>query len=97
MAEPHGDLRRQERPRRAAPGDPVARHGEAEPSRERLAGFAGPMDVCLIVANGLSSTAVERHGLPLLSAVLMAFGARHLTLGPVVLAANGRVALSTPP
>ena len=65
-----------------------------QPSRERLAGLAGPMDVCLIVTNGLSSTAVERHGLPLLSAVLMAFGTRHLILGPVVLAPNGRVALS---
>jgi ethanolamine ammonia-lyase small subunit len=37
-----------------------------EPWRERLARLAGPMDVCLIVTNGLSSTAVERHGLPLL-------------------------------
>jgi ethanolamine ammonia-lyase small subunit len=46
-----------------------------EASRERLAGLASPMDVCLIVTNGLSSTAVERHGLPLLSAVLLAFGA----------------------
>ncbi|MGH8589022.1 MAG: ethanolamine ammonia-lyase subunit EutC [Gammaproteobacteria bacterium] len=63
-------------------------------SREQLAGLASPMDMVLIVTNGLSSTAVERHGLPLLSAVLMAFGARHLTLGPVVLAPNGRVALS---
>ena len=29
VAEPHEDLRRQQRPRRAAPGDSVARHGEA--------------------------------------------------------------------
>ncbi len=63
------------------------------PSRERLAGLVRPMDICLIVTNGLSSTAVERHGLPLLSAVLLDFGARHLCLGPVVLASNGRVAL----
>jgi len=63
-------------------------------SRERLVGLAGPMDVCLIITNGLSSTAVERHGLPLLSAVLAALGARHLNAGPVVLAQNGRVALS---
>jgi ethanolamine ammonia-lyase small subunit len=65
-----------------------------EASRERLAGLASPMDVCLIITNGLSSTAVERHGLPLLSAVLLAFGARHLSAGPVVLTPNGRVALS---
>ena len=65
-----------------------------EASRERLAGLASSMDVCLIVTNGLSSTAVERHGLPLLSAVLAALRARHLNAGPVVLAQNGRVALS---
>ncbi len=52
-------------------------------SRERLAGLASPMDMVLIVTNGLSSTAVERHGLPLLSAVLLALGARHLKAGPV--------------
>ena len=63
-------------------------------SRERLAGLASSMDMVLIVTNGLSSTAVERHGLPLLSAVLLALGARYLTLGPLVLAPNGRVALS---
>jgi ethanolamine ammonia-lyase small subunit len=34
-------------------------------SRQRLAGLERPMDVVLIVTNGLSSTAVERHGLPL--------------------------------
>ena len=52
-------------------------------SRERLAGLAGPMDVVLIVTNGLSSTAVERHGLPLLSAVLLALRAREPNDGPV--------------
>ncbi|MCA1852246.1 MAG: ethanolamine ammonia-lyase subunit EutC [Beggiatoa sp.] len=65
-----------------------------EASRQRLAGLAVPMDVCLIVTNGLSSMAVERHGLPLLSAVLPALRARHFTAGPVVMAQNGRVALS---
>ncbi len=65
-----------------------------EPSRARLAGRAAPMDVVLIVTNGLSSTAVERHGLPLLRAVLEDLRARHLSIGPVVLAQDGRVALS---
>ena len=51
-------------------------------SRERLAGLASPMDVILIVTNGLSSTAVERHGLPLLSAVLAALGPGTSTSDP---------------
>lgn len=55
---------------------------------------AGEADVALIVTNGLSSTAVERHGIPLLQAVLNGFRARQLRLAPVYLVANGRVALS---
>jgi ethanolamine ammonia-lyase small subunit len=55
-----------------------------------------PWDMEIIVTDGLSSTAVERHGLPLLEAVLAAFRALDLDLGPVVLVPNARVALSDP-
>jgi ethanolamine ammonia-lyase small subunit len=51
-------------------------------------------DVALIVTNGLSSTAVERHGLPLLRAIRKAYQATSLRLAPVALVANGRVALA---
>jgi ethanolamine ammonia-lyase small subunit len=50
-------------------------------------------DVVLIVSNGLSSTAVNCHGLPLLGAVTTALLAAGLSLGPVCLVPNARVAV----
>jgi len=55
---------------------------------------AGEVDVALIVTNGLSSTAVERHGLPLLQAITDGYRERGIRVAPVALIANGRVALS---
>ena len=52
------------------------------------------VDVALIVTNGLSSTAVERHGIALLKAILESFKARQFLIAPVTLVANGRVALA---
>jgi ethanolamine ammonia-lyase small subunit len=66
---------------------------EASRTRLRLSS-AGEPDVALIVTNGLSSTAVERHGIPLLQAILNAFRGRQLRLAPVSLVPDGRVALS---
>jgi ethanolamine ammonia-lyase small subunit len=51
-------------------------------------------DVVLIVTNGLSSTAVKRHGIPLLQAIVEGCRSRQITIAPVCLVANGRVALS---
>ena len=51
-------------------------------------------DVALIVTNGLSSTAVERHGIPLVQAIVDAYRSRQICIAPVSLVANGRVALS---
>lgn len=66
-----------------------------EESRDRLRKHtAGEADVALIVTNGLSSTAVERHGMPLLHAIVTGYRARHIRIAPVTLVANGRVALS---
>jgi ethanolamine ammonia-lyase small subunit len=65
-----------------------------EESRSRLRDVASPADLVLIVTNGLSSTAVERHGLPLVRAILNACRAQYVSIAPVCLAANGRVALS---
>jgi ethanolamine ammonia-lyase small subunit len=66
-----------------------------EASRARLRDLhADPVDVALIVTNGLSSIAVARHGIPLLQAILTAYRTRPLRLTPISLAANGRVALS---
>jgi ethanolamine ammonia-lyase small subunit len=64
-------------------------------SRARLGDVDGAeADVALIVTNGLSSTAVERHGIPLLQTIVSAYRGRQISLAPVVLVANGRVALS---
>lgn len=66
-----------------------------EESRVRLRNVnAGETDVALIVTNGLSSTAVERHGMPLLQAIMNGYRKRQFRIAPVSLAANGRVALS---
>jgi ethanolamine ammonia-lyase small subunit len=54
----------------------------------------GDVDVALIVTNGLSSTAVERHGIPLLQAIVSGCRAGRFRIAPVFLVANGRVALS---
>ena len=67
----------------------------SEESRSRLRNFdAEEADVSLIVTNGLSSTAVERHGIPLLRAILNGYRSRQIRVAPVCLVANGRVALS---
>lgn len=67
----------------------------SEGSRTRLRNCnAGAVDVALIVTNGLSSTAVERHGIPLLQAIVNGYRTRRIRIAPVSLVANGRVALS---
>jgi len=66
-----------------------------EASRTRLENLtASATDVALIVTNGLSSTAVERHGMALLQAIVEGFRARQISIAPVALVANGRVALA---
>jgi len=55
-------------------------------------------DIALIFSNGLSSTAMDAHGLALLSAILDAYRGRMVTddvrIAPVCLVPNARVALS---
>ncbi|MGD0958255.1 MAG: ethanolamine ammonia-lyase subunit EutC [Methylomonas sp.] len=64
-------------------------------SRDILQAYdAEAADVALIVTNGLSSTAVDSHGLALLKEVMAAYTGCGLKLGPVCLAANARVALA---
>lgn len=66
-----------------------------EASRTRLKNAAGQgADVAMIVTNGLSSIAVERHGIPLLRAISALYRARGMVMAPIVLAADGRVALA---
>ena len=51
-----------------------------------------PVDLAIVVADGLSAVAAQRHALPLLAALRRALAGR-LTLAPVVIATQARVAL----
>jgi ethanolamine ammonia-lyase small subunit len=67
----------------------------SEGSQERLSKCqSGGVDVALIVTNGLSSTAVERHGMPLLQAIVNCYQEHRISIATIALAANGRVALA---
>jgi ethanolamine ammonia-lyase small subunit len=62
------------------------------PVLEARAGLSN--DVAVIVSNGLSSKALDNHGLALLEAMVAAFALTRLRFGPVCLVPNGRVALA---
>ncbi|MGY2050390.1 ethanolamine ammonia-lyase subunit EutC [Methylobacterium sp. JK268] len=64
------------------------------PSEARLAAAAGsPVDLALVVADGLSARAVHAGAVPLLAALAPALAASGWSLGPVVVAEQARVAL----
>ena len=63
-------------------------------SHARLAGQSGrDFDVQLVVADGLSSTAVHAHAAPLLAALQPHIAAQGWRVGPAVLTHQGRVAI----
>jgi ethanolamine ammonia-lyase small subunit len=67
----------------------------SEGSQERLSKCqSGGADVALIVTNGLSSTAVERHGMPLLQAIVNCYQEHRISIATIAMVANGRVALA---
>ncbi len=53
-----------------------------------------PVDIALILTNGLSSTAVEAHGVPLIEEIHRSFTVTGFVMAPIVLIANGRVAVA---
>lgn len=61
-------------------------------SAARLTPPAGGCDLAIVVADGLSAPAVERHAQPLLAALLPRLA--DLRIAPLVLAEQGRVALA---
>lgn len=75
-------LRRPDCGRRLSPG-----------SREALSGRGAPVDLALVVGDGLSATAVHAHAIPLIAAFLPHLRRQNLSLAPVVLARGARVAL----
>lgn len=61
--------------------------------RDRLAAHAGNADLALVFGDGLSATAVASHAAPFVAALLPRLVAQGLTLAPVVIALQARVAL----
>lgn len=57
---------------------------------------AGGHDVAIVVADGLSASAVELNAVPMVQAIAARLAAAGLSLAPVVLAAQARVALGDP-
>ena len=69
----------------------------APESEARLAAFAPhACDVVLVLADGLSATATHRHGPALAAALSRRLRARGLSLGPVCLVSQARVAIEDP-
>ncbi|MCW5717445.1 MAG: ethanolamine ammonia-lyase subunit EutC [Bauldia sp.] len=66
---------------------------EAREVLEALASNTEPPDVAIVVADGLSATAVQRHAAPLLELVVAGLTRVRLRTGPAVLVAQGRVAV----
>lgn len=54
---------------------------------------SGPVDLALVVADGLSAAASRRHSVPLLGALKELLARNSWKLGPVVLVHQGRVAI----
>jgi ethanolamine ammonia-lyase small subunit len=53
-----------------------------------------PCDIALVIADGLSATAIEYHAVPLLAALLPSFAEAALTLGPLCIVTQARVAIA---
>jgi ethanolamine ammonia-lyase small subunit len=69
-------------------GRPLAKAG-----RVTLAPHAAAADLVIVVADGLSAQAVERHAAPLLQTLLPIVKAAQWNLAPLVLVRQGRVAI----
>jgi ethanolamine ammonia-lyase small subunit len=64
-----------------------------EESRAALSRRSGFFDLAIVIGDGLSATAIHRNVAPLLARLLPLLQARKLTLAPVVIATQARVAL----
>jgi ethanolamine ammonia-lyase small subunit len=64
-------------------------------SRQLLQSLKQPnIDIALVISNGLSSTAAEKHGHGLLQAVIAGYASCSLRIGPLCLVPNARVAVA---
>ena len=58
-----------------------------------LAPYAGQYDVALVIADGLSARAVQTHAAPVLASLLPVLQAQGISVAPLVIARNARVAI----
>ncbi|KPH73619.1 ethanolamine ammonia-lyase subunit EutC [Bosea vaviloviae] len=65
----------------------------SQESEAALAASRGSFDIAIVVADGLSSTAVQQNAAPLIAALLPFLQRQKLTLAPIVIAQQARVAL----
>lgn len=63
-------------------------------STEQLAGLRSTKDVVIVVADGLSASAIDINATPLLRAITSRLASRNLSVAPIVLASQARVALA---
>lgn len=68
----------------------------APESEQRLVELRADCDVVIVVADGLSASAVTVNAVPLVRAIVAQLRAKRLSLAPLVLASMGRVALGDP-
>lgn len=71
----------------------LGRQLDAEDAQRLRADAGSPVDLCIVIGDGLSSLAVARHAVPLLAA-LREHLPTDLSLAPVVIATQARVALA---
>jgi len=62
----------------------------------RLAGVCSDYDILIVVADGLSASAIDTNAVPLARAIVALLSARQLSMAPLVLASQARVALGDP-
>ncbi|MBO4220904.1 ethanolamine ammonia-lyase subunit EutC [Bradyrhizobium neotropicale] len=65
-------------------------------SAERLAGIHSGCDVVIVVADGLSASAININAVPLVQAIVERLSSRQLSIAPLILASLARVALGDP-
>jgi ethanolamine ammonia-lyase small subunit len=63
---------------------------------QRLADVRPDCDVVIVVADGLSASAIDSNAVPLVRAIVERLTLRGLSIAPLVLAAQARVALADP-
>jgi ethanolamine ammonia-lyase small subunit len=65
-------------------------------SAEQLAQKRPGTDIVLVIADGLSASAIETNAVPLVRAIVERLATRRLSIAPLVLASQARVALGDP-